>query len=265
MQLITIPKPSNLSITDKEINLLAKKYNTLTYFPQLIELLKSVYPTEDFTTFSKYDLHHSLNHLLITKYKGEQTIKYKLCQRHLKKRNFTGAFEIKVNSSRADFLTINGHTTSYEIKSELDNFTKFKKQALDYLQVFEFNNLLVDEKHVEKAQEMVPKTFGVWSYSKGRQKQIKKAEKSDLLDPIAQLKLLTKKELRQYFPEFDGQTSLISTSLTPDIINSRFKKTLKNRYRERWEFIIKYQASILPIDFQFFFNTNIEPDYIYRH
>ena len=256
---------SNLPIDEKAINLLAKKYNTLDYFPKLVELLKSVYPTDDFNSFSKYDLHYSLNHILITKYKGEQIIKYNLCQRHLKKRNFIGAFEIKVNSSRADFLTINGHTTSYEIKSELDNFAKFKKQASDYLQVFEFNNLLVDEKHIEKAKNIIPKNFGLWSYSEGRQRQIKKAKKSELINPTAQLNLLVKKELRQYFPEFSGQPSQIAKSLNPDAINQRFKKVLKDRYRDRWEFIIKHQSSILPIDFQFFFNSNIAPDHIYHH
>jgi len=252
-------------VSKKAINTLAKSYNTLDYSVKLATLLKNVLPTENFDIFSKFELHKRLNDILLQNYKGEEILKYKLFQQFIKKRNLIAAFETKVNNSRVDFLTINGHTTSFEIKSELDNLTKLSKQMADYMLAFEFNYLVVDELHIKKAKDLLPAGYGLWSYKGGKYKKLIKAELNDKINPEVQLRLLTKQELVNDFSGIGGVIKDILNSYDAYYINKRFKKTLKNRYRSRWEFLINNQDCIFPIDIQFFFNTNIQPSDIYYH
>lgn len=247
----------------KAINMLAKNYNTLDYYVKLASLLKSVYPEEDFYGYSKYELHKFFNDVLIQHYKGEEIHKYKLFEHYTKKTNIIGAFEIKVNNSRVDFLTINGHTTSFEIKSELDNLSKISKQMADYKLAFEYNYLVVDESHIEKVLEIIPDSFGLWSFKDGKYKKEKRSILNDQIDPNVQLSLLTKKELLTNFAQYKGVIKDIVKFCDASTINNLFKVTLKNRYRTRWEFLVAHQENIFPIDVQFFFNTNISPNSIY--
>lgn len=254
---------SNITVDAKIINKLAKEYNTLDFGPRLVELLKSAFPNLCFESLSKHDLHKTINDLYIERYNGELVFKYNLfLQYHLKKNN-VAAFEIKVNNSRADFLTINGYTNCYEIKTALDNFSKFKKQAKDYLRAFEFNHLFVDNKHCEKAMDILPETFGLWVYKDGKSTQIKKPKLNTTINPEVQLRLLTKPELLQFFPIAGTSIRRILNSYEKTEINRKFKKALKYRYSHRWNFIVEKKEEILPIDLQFFFNTTIQPSHIY--
>ncbi len=247
----------------KTINEIARSYNPLGYTIQLIELLKTAYPKNDFESTPKYELHKQLNEILISNYTGEQIFKYKLFQLHATKKNMVGAFEMKVNNSRADFVTINGRTTCFEIKTGLDNLSKFKKQSDDYSSAFEYNNLIIDERHLEKAEKLIPENFGLWVYKNGKCKELKSAGLSEKLNPGIQISLLTKQELRIFFPEKKDLLNEISGFFSADEINTRFKKALKYRYQNRWQFLVDNQESILPIDIPFFFNTNVAPASIY--
>jgi hypothetical protein len=130
---------------------------------------------------------------------------------------------------------------------------------------FEYNYLVIDESHIKKAKELLPESFGLWSYKKGKYKKCRKALLNDRIDQEAQLKLLTKRELIDSFPEKRGIIKDILTSYDALRINQQFKKTLKNRYRSRWEFLLSNHEQIFPIDLQFFFNTNIQPSNVYYH
>ena len=251
------------NIDDRTINTLAKSYNALDYSVKLSSLLKNVFPTENFDHFSKYELHKLLNDTLFQNYRGEEILKYKLFQNYINKKSIVAAFEIKVNNSRVDFLTINGHTTSFEIKSELDNLSKLSKQMTDYMLAFEYNYLVIDHTHIEKAKKILPKSYGLWSYKNGKYKKLRKALLNEKLDSEVQLRLLTKSELANSFPKVDGEINCILNSLDAKDINIRFKKVLKDRYRNRWEFLKINKSEIFPMDVQFFFNTNIEPCHVY--
>ncbi|HRI33380.1 MAG TPA: sce7726 family protein [Saprospiraceae bacterium] len=254
-----------LNLDSKAINLLAKKYNPLDYHIQLVSLLKNALPSYNFDNYSKYELHKFLNDIIYNNYHGEEKYKYMLFQSESKKNDIVAAFEMNVNKSRVDFLTINGYTTSYEIKSELDNLSKVSKQLKDYMLAFEYNYLVLDIAHVEKAKEYIPDGIGIISYSKGKYKQIEKSIYNEKINPEIQLNLLTKKELQTNFYETSGEINTILEYYDTDAINTIFKCTLKERYKKRWDFIKKNKANILPIDLQFFFNTNIQPNYIYYH
>lgn len=252
-------------VDDGAISVLAKSYNILDYQLKLASLLKCVYPSGNFELFSKYELHKVLNDTILQNYNGEGVLKYKLSKTFMNKKNLIAAFEIKVNNSRVDFLTINGCTSSYEIKSELDNLSKLCKQMTDYLLAFEYNYLVIDERHFERANDLISEKFGVWCYKKGKFKKMRKAILNDKIDPEVQLNLLTKKELLSSFPEHGGDLKKILNSLDSNSINRQFKVTLKDRYRSRWDFLVANEAQIFPIDIQFFFNTQIQPMDIYYH
>src|SRR5690606_29628700 len=131
-------------------------------------------------------------------------LKYKLFELYARKRSIIAAFEIKVNTSRIDFLAINGHSFGYEIKSELDNFSKLEKQIRDYDLVFEYNFLVVDERHFQRASNIIPKNWGLWSYRDGKCVKRRKADLNLSIDPKVQLALLTKEELKKYFTTEQG-------------------------------------------------------------
>lgn len=255
---------SENNIDLKAIKNIAKTYNPLDYKSKLIDLLLFAYPNQSFEKWEKYRLHKLLNETIINNYRGEQVLKSHLFKNFLEK-EVVAAFEIKVNNSRVDFLTINGHTNSFEIKSDLDNLTKLKKQASDYVLAFEYNYLVIDEKHLANALDIVPNTFGLWSFSKGKKRIHRKASLNKKLDPYIQLTLLTKKELQKSFSEVQGASEDIVKQFSATEINKRFKKILKNRYSAKWSFLLDNHPNILPIDLQFFFKTNVNPSYIYHH
>src|SRR5688500_16530456 len=94
-------------IDEKQLKHIARKYNPLDYTEQLTQLLNYIYPGVSFNGSNKFQLHQAINDVVIKLYNGEQGLKYQLFQAFYKKK-VVGAFEIKVNNSRADFLTING-------------------------------------------------------------------------------------------------------------------------------------------------------------
>ena len=258
-----MPLEQDIIFDDKAIKRLAKNYNTLDYYTKLQELLRSVCPSIQLETLSKYELHKILNDILFSNYNGEEILKYKLCEQYWNKSNVIGAFEINVNSSRLDFLAVNGTTTSFEIKSELDNLSKLKKQIKDYSAVFEYNNLVIAQSHVNKVRAIIPKGYGLWSYENGKYKILDKASRNTNIDPESQLKLFTKKELSAAFPESSPNVGIVLKEQDSESINKQFKRMLKDRYRSRWEFVTNNSQHILPIDIQFFFQANIDSHHVY--
>ena len=93
-------------------------------------------------------------------YQGEELIKYKIAKKYLSKET-VAAFEIKVGTSRADFASINGVSRCYEIKTKLDNLRKLSKQVNDYSSVFEYNTVILDQKHLVQALKDLPEEYGI--------------------------------------------------------------------------------------------------------
>lgn len=247
-------------IDSKLIKEIAKNYNTLDYTPKLRGLLNLIYPQSKFNKFCKLDLHKKINDLLLNDYEGEQVIKYRLFKA-FQNSNLVAAYEIKVKNSRVDFLTINGHTTSYEIKSNLDNLDKLAKQSSDYLSAFEFNNIVIHERHLKRCIDIIPKSFGVITVDKVKHTVVRKPIFNKYIHAETQLNLLSKKELKKYYGS--TEMKIIMNDLRGAQINELFKLAIKERYQSRWDFIVGNSNEILPIDVQFFFNKNIKPILIY--
>lgn len=249
-------------ITESAVSAFARSYSVLDYSHNYKKILSSLLPENDFSNFSKLQLHSTINHILTNRFKGESGLKAKLVSMFVEK-DVTAAFEIKVNNSRVDFLTVNGDTKSYEIKSGIDNLNKLAKQVSDYEKVFEFNYIVIDEKHLQGAVELIPQHFGIFVMEKEKLVQKKKAERNCCLEPEMQLQLFTKKELTQQFKGVENTVAEIAKQFTATEINESFKTMLKKRYEKRWQFLKQNMDEILPIDYQYFFHHNIEPKVIY--
>jgi hypothetical protein len=248
------------SIDSKLVKEIVKSYKTLDYTPKLRELVHLVFPKNNINKLCKLDLHRTINDVVVEGYEGEQILKYRLFKA-FQHANLVAAFEIKVKNSRVDFLTINGHTTSYEIKSNLDNLYKLAKQSGDYLGAFEFNNIVIHKRHLEKCYDLIPVGFGIITANKSEHSFIRKPVFNRSLNPEKQLSLLTKKEIVKCFGT--TEVPVILSSFPAVEVNHLFKAALKERYRSRWDFIVTHGDDILPIDLQFFFNKNVAPSFVY--
>lgn len=249
--------------TQKNFNSTLRKYNALEYPTGLMSLLNDIYPKEDFANHSKFDLHKTFNDLYFGNYCSEEVLKFKLFEKIDDKNNITGAFEMPIANSRVDFLTINGRTTSYEIKSKFDNLYKLEKQMSDYSKAFEYNYVVLDSKHKKKAESIIPEHCGILTFRNDKLVQSRKASLNKNIQSKVQLNLLSKKELLEGFSS-QNMKDIIS-SFEPKGINKIFKKLLHLRYGDKWNFLLENQHNILPIDLQFFFKTNINPLDIYYH
>jgi hypothetical protein len=249
-------------INEASICTLARSYNILDYYQNLKAVLSHVY-SHNLNNCPKQELHWLINELLLENYTGESTLKAKLTDLFIQK-DVVAAFEIKVNNSRVDFLTINGESKSFEIKSELDNLYKLSKQVSDYEKVFDENYIVIDEKHFTKAKKLIPDHYGIIVLHGHQLINDKTASPNEKLDSEKQLRLFTKKELAQTFKIPDITTEEIQINYVPEEINERFKEMLKKRYTKRWQFLVDNKKQIYPIDYQFFFQHNIQPRIIYR-
>ncbi len=250
-------------INEASIATLARSYNILDFRQNLENIVSyAFYDSSHVKQYSKKELHSIINEVLYTYHKGENTLKAKLVELFIKK-NVTAAFEIKVNNSRVDFLTVNGESKSFEIKSELDNLTKLSKQVNDYEKVFDYNYIVIDEKHYTNALKLIPEHYGIMVLKDNSLIERKASTLNSKLDCTAQLELFTKKEFSQFFKIKDISVEEVLINFEPNEINFFFKEMLKGRYRKKWNFLLSNLDSILPIDYQFFFNHNIRPEVIY--
>lgn len=244
-----------------DFGVLARSYNPLYYNSQLKSILINFYKNENFEDFSKKDLHIRINNTLFKNYKGEEILKYRLAN-YYKNKDYVAAFEVKAKTSRADFLVINGSTRCFEIKSKIDTLYRLKKQAIDYGDVFEYNTVVIDKKHLDAVCEIIPEYYGIWCFNGSKKVSFREAAMSPFLNENSQIGLFTKKELNKYFGIACKETVL--KKHTGFDINLQLKQALKDRYKNRWSFVTKNWDKILPIDLQFFYNTNVCPDLIYN-
>lgn len=254
--------PAKGSINVSSVSSLARSYNTLDFFERLRNIVSHTYLGNNIDQYTKRNLHWLINEILIEHYKGETTLKAKLVDLFVKK-DVTAAFEIRVNKSRADFLTINGETRSFEIKSGLDNLYKLPKQISDYQKVFDHNYVVVDEIHHANAMKLIPPGYGVMVLHGHILTEDRQATANSNLDSATQLSLFTKKEFGQFFKIAGANREEVLMNFETEEINSIFKKMLKARYEKKWAFLKSNQARINSIDYQFFFQHNISPDIIY--
>lgn len=244
-----------------DYSVLARSYKTLSYEKELREMYCTFHNNPDFSTLSKHELTLLINDDIFQNYNGEQVLKYKIAKEFIN-RQYVAAFEVKVKSSRTDFLVINGDTKSFEIKSKIDTLQRLAKQTADYGNVFEYNTVLIDKCHLSKVIKALPEFYGIWYYEGDEKTIFREASYSPNINSREQLSLFNKKELTTAFCTASIETILNTHDAYA--INRALKNMLKKRYNDRWSFIQNNFEKIVPIDLQFFFNTNVDPHLIYN-
>jgi hypothetical protein len=252
-----------MTISESNLSSLARSYNTLANKACLKQIILGFIDTSLINFLTKPELHKEINNILTLAYKGESRLKAKLVEMFIGK-NVTAAFEMRVNTSRVDFLAINGDTKSFEIKSNLDNLTKLEKQVSDYEKVFEYNYIVIDECHLYNALDLIPIHYGVYLMENEKLIRKKIAQRNCTIEPLSQLRLFTKKELLQNFKDVETDVNKILQQFSKEEINDCFKRMLKKRYDRKWNFLKENISHIFPIDYQFFFHHNIQPTIIYN-
>lgn len=215
-----------------------------------------------------------LNQFLQKNYPNEISIKSNFINKViLKTKRHVTIFELNVGSSRVDLCKINGHSTAYEIKTELDSPKRLETQMQDYFNIFENVYLICPEKKLTLYENAIPTDCGVYTYRISKTgkyffKLLRAAQKSTKIDPNLQLSTLTKKDLKQYFScpvsyEKKIMISWIIENHRAETINTIFKQHLKEKYRENWQFLLNNRNDIFEIDYQWFFKNQISPQIVY--
>ncbi len=69
--------------------------------------------------------------------------------------------EFRVNECKADVVIINGTMTVYEIKTELDSFSRLEKQIGTYFDFFEYVYVVTSASQVNRLCEILPAAAGI--------------------------------------------------------------------------------------------------------
>ena len=269
-----------MSLSEETISFeIAKKlYSDYTVLANQDTLSDRIVKNTGSSIFSEYpDLSpREIYNQLLKSYPNETIIKGNFVNKFLlKSRSHVAIFELNVNSSRADICKINDASYAFEIKTDLDSPFRLEKQLKDYFDVFEYVSIICSAEKYPLFSKHITSTCGVYTYTVNRKKDYKfklekKAVKNSNFMADKQLNMLTKGEIIRHFgiSESLSKDELVEFVLQKNAkrtINSTFKKILKNRYQNRWDFFVDNHSQILEIDYQWFFKNNIPPNEIYNY
>jgi pseudouridine-5'-phosphate glycosidase len=68
---------------------------------------------------------------------------------------------LRCGAVRADLAVVNGRLKGYEIKSERDTLTRLARQCEVYSKVFDTVTIVVAERHLHGAVDVVPEWWGI--------------------------------------------------------------------------------------------------------
>ncbi len=128
--------------------------------------------------------------------------------------------EFKIANSKADLVLLNGSVRVFEIKTELDDFTKLSKQLNDYQKFADKVFVVTDEKSAEKLHlEYASTNIGIIVLNaKNKLKTIKEASSNtSLFDFDTIFKILRKQEYLDLVAD--------NFNLVPDVPNTQIFRT----------------------------------------
>lgn len=251
-------------------------YNILKIPSELSDDLIALSDEYNLSFSNNKNVRYLYNDIINKYYHNEITIKSNFINNILlKSKNHITIFEFNLGNSRADLCKINGKSIAFEIKTDLDNFSRLEKQIYDYSEVFEEVYVICSNANLNNILKILPNYCGIYSYSILKDGYYKfKKERNSLpsnnINSLKQLSLLSKNELKTNFnklEDFDDKEtiiSLINDTYSYKYINSTFKKIIKTRYKLKWEFLKENKNEIYEIDYQWFFKNNINPKLIYQ-
>jgi hypothetical protein len=116
-------------------------------------------------------------------------------------------FQILRGEGRIDVAFIDDALHGYEIKSASDDLHRLPTQQANYGKVFERITLVADERHVQEAEQMVPKHWGLivvgLKANKPYAETLWPARRNLDLDKLALAQLLWREEVMELMEYFD--------------------------------------------------------------
>lgn len=178
--------------------------------------------------------------LLERYYRNDFFVRHRFFSNVLSTKNATSFFELPVNESRADMVSINGKSVAYEIKTRYDSLNRLTKQLDDYSKAFEYVYVICDRDILEDVLNTIPSHCGIYTYNDRNRisfKLYKRAIKSDLLDNKTMLSMMLKSERIRFFKNPDIESIL--SDYDSETIDLSFKKALKKRFIPKMDEINK--------------------------
>lgn len=186
--------------------------------------------------------------LLVSYYHNEAFIKASLINDLAKNKKAVSFFELPINNSRIDLCSINSDSAAYEIKTKYDTTKRLEKQLKDYLTVFEYVYVVCSDEKTSSVLKTIPDCVGVYEYNDELKKPkfvlVKEATHSSYINCKSQLHILRKSEIPNGIEKYSKEN-----------INELFKKSLKARYRNKWEKFCKCYKNIRLLDYQYAFKN----------
>ena len=162
---------------------------------------------------------------------------------------------IKHGRRRADIAVIGGHLNGFEIKSDKDSLCRFEGQVRVYNAVFDHATLVTTQRHMAKAQMMIPEWWGIILCSMGARgavkfRTVRRARRNPSVDLISVAELLWRDEAQTVLrgrgaPErlLREQRSVLYDHLVNSLSAADLRRTvrecLKNRRNWRKELTTK--------------------------
>lgn len=134
--------------------------------------------------------------------------------------------EMVVGNSIADLVMINGTSTVFEIKTELDSLDRLSGQLNSYMCVFDYIYVVTYEKNISKISELVPEQIGIMILSDKYTLRVVKKAKSNKSNTSSEdiFDILRKEEYLEIIKKKIGNI--------PDVPNTYIYRVCKNIFAQ---------------------------------
>ncbi|OIH99749.1 MULTISPECIES: sce7726 family protein [unclassified Curtobacterium] len=121
---------------------------------------------------------------LVSDYRNEYVFKNTVVSRIVfgkhKPTTASAILELPLGTSFADVAIFNGTSTVYEIKTDLDSFSRLESQLRDYCSRAEFVNVVVSDRRAATVQRHLPESIGIMALRRNGAIQTVRAAESNL-------------------------------------------------------------------------------------
>ncbi len=161
--------------------------------------------------------------------------------------NHTVLTELYVNDSQADLVVINGTTTVYEIKTELDTLFRLTKQLEDYTRTFDKVYVITNKFYLKQVRNVLKEKFGsVGIYLLDEKGQLKKIRESkshkSKLDKEVMFNVLNRKEFEKIDEDYyKAKAKFLKMSIKS--AHEFYKNALFNRAKDM-NYIMNFPDSL---------------------
>lgn len=130
-----------------------------------------------------------------------QAVKDKILKAHINDPSTLVIDELGLDHgrNRVDIAVINGELHGYELKSDSDNLLRLPQQSMTYSSIMDKVTLVVGEKHVQEAINIIPDWWGVKIATMNPRRGVnivtyRRNKKNKDIDPLELSKLIWKEE-----------------------------------------------------------------------